>query len=134
MSDADASMLTDSFPKFATPGGASTVNDTRSSRNFTVHFWGVRGSVPTPGSDTVRYGGNTACVEVNVGGHRIIFDGGTGLRVLKQKSPFKLIFFSPTPIGIVSRVFLSLSRRLSMATTLTSMARWQRMGLRLSSA
>lgn len=51
-------------------------------REFTVQFWGVRGSIPTPGSDTVRYGGNTACVEVIVAGQRIIFDGGTGLRVL----------------------------------------------------
>jgi phosphoribosyl 1,2-cyclic phosphodiesterase len=50
--------------------------------SFTVQFWGVRGSIPTPGSDTVRYGGNTACVEVCVGGDRLIFDGGTGLRVL----------------------------------------------------
>ncbi|MGD1932704.1 MAG: MBL fold metallo-hydrolase [Leptolyngbyaceae cyanobacterium] len=53
-----------------------------SSQGFTVQFWGVRGSVPTPGADTVRYGGNTACVEVLLGQDRIIFDGGTGLRVL----------------------------------------------------
>jgi len=51
---------------------------------FTVHFWGVRGSIACPGSETVRYGGNTSCVEVRVGGHRLIFDGGTGLRVLGQ--------------------------------------------------
>lgn len=49
---------------------------------FTVQFWGVRGSIPTPGVETVRYGGNTACVEIQVGGKRLIFDGGTGLRVL----------------------------------------------------
>ncbi|MDA0268104.1 MAG: MBL fold metallo-hydrolase [Cyanobacteria bacterium] len=49
---------------------------------FTAQFWGVRGSIPTPGSDTVRYGGNTACVEVLAGNTRLIFDGGTGLRVL----------------------------------------------------
>lgn len=49
---------------------------------FLVKFWGVRGHVPTPGADTVRYGGNTACVEVNVGGQQLIFDGGTGLRAL----------------------------------------------------
>lgn len=52
------------------------------SEQFTVQFWGVRGSIPTPGSDTVRYGGNTACVEMRVGGYRLIFDGGTGLRAL----------------------------------------------------
>lgn len=51
---------------------------------FTIHFWGVRGSIACPGQNTVRYGGNTSCVEMRVGGHRLIFDGGTGLRVLGQ--------------------------------------------------
>jgi phosphoribosyl 1,2-cyclic phosphodiesterase len=49
---------------------------------FAVRFWGVRGSIAVPGPDTVRYGGNTPCVEMRVGGQRLIFDGGTGLRVL----------------------------------------------------
>jgi len=47
-----------------------------------VRFWGVRGSIPTPGADTVRYGGNTSCVEVRCGERIIILDGGTGLRGL----------------------------------------------------
>jgi phosphoribosyl 1,2-cyclic phosphodiesterase len=51
---------------------------------FTVRFWGVRGSIACPGPETVRYGGNTSCIEMKVGGHRLIFDGGTGLRVLGQ--------------------------------------------------
>jgi phosphoribosyl 1,2-cyclic phosphodiesterase len=51
---------------------------------FSIHFWGVRGSIPCPGPHTVRYGGNTPCVEMRVGGKRLIFDGGTGLRVLGQ--------------------------------------------------
>ncbi|MEB3342093.1 MBL fold metallo-hydrolase [Okeania sp.] len=51
---------------------------------FTIQFWGVRGSIACPGSETIRYGGNTPCVEMRVGGHRLIFDGGTGLRVLGQ--------------------------------------------------
>ncbi|CAD5979739.1 Ribonuclease Z [Planktothrix tepida] len=51
---------------------------------FTVHFWGVRGSIACPGSETVRYGGNTPCIEMRVGTERLIFDGGTGLRVLGQ--------------------------------------------------
>ena len=51
---------------------------------FTVHFWGVRGSIPCPGPNTVEYGGNTPCVEMRVGGSRLIFDGGTGLRLLGQ--------------------------------------------------
>ncbi len=49
------------------------------NENLSIKFWGVRGSHPTPGSDTVRYGGNTACVEINVGGHTIILDAGTGI-------------------------------------------------------
>lgn len=51
---------------------------------FKVRFWGVRGSIACPGSGTVRYGGNTSCVEMCVAGRRLIFDGGTGLRVLGQ--------------------------------------------------
>jgi phosphoribosyl 1,2-cyclic phosphodiesterase len=51
---------------------------------FRVRFWGVRGSIPSPGQSTVRYGGNTSCIEMQVGGERLIFDGGTGLRLLGQ--------------------------------------------------
>lgn len=47
-----------------------------------MRFWGVRGTVPCPGRGTVRYGGNTACVEVALGSERLILDGGTGLRNL----------------------------------------------------
>ncbi len=42
-------------------------------------FWGVRGSFPVPGAHVARYGGNTPCVEVGLGGDRIIIDAGTGL-------------------------------------------------------
>ena len=47
-----------------------------------LKFWGVRGSIPTPGSGTVQVGGNTTCVEVRVGDQLIILDAGTGLRPL----------------------------------------------------
>ena len=47
-----------------------------------VKFWGVRGSIPTPGRATVRYGGNTSCVELRSGGDIIILDAGSGLRAL----------------------------------------------------
>lgn len=54
--------------------------------NFRVEVWGVRGSIPTPGSSTVRYGGNTTCVSLEVstgtGKQRIILDAGTGIRGL----------------------------------------------------
>ena len=49
-----------------------------------VRFWGVRGSIPVPGPATVRYGGNTACVEVRAAGRIVILDAGTGLRPLGE--------------------------------------------------
>jgi phosphoribosyl 1,2-cyclic phosphodiesterase len=49
-----------------------------------VKFWGVRGSIPTPGPKTVRIGGNTSCVEIRSGYEIIILDAGTGLRALGQ--------------------------------------------------
>jgi phosphoribosyl 1,2-cyclic phosphodiesterase/CheY-like chemotaxis protein len=50
--------------------------------SLTVRFWGVRGSIPTPGAATLHYGGNTACVEVRADGQLIILDAGTGIREL----------------------------------------------------
>jgi phosphoribosyl 1,2-cyclic phosphodiesterase len=48
-----------------------------------LKFWGTRGSIPTPGKETVRYGGNTPCVEVRWGRNNlVIFDAGTGIRSL----------------------------------------------------
>lgn len=52
------------------------------NEDFWVRFWGVRGTVPCPGPDTLRYGGNTACLEVMCGDRRLIFDAGTGIRGL----------------------------------------------------
>ncbi len=46
---------------------------------FFVRFWGVRGSYPTPGAHTVRHGGNTSCLEIQAGGHTLIFDAGSGI-------------------------------------------------------
>ncbi|MBI4541494.1 MAG: MBL fold metallo-hydrolase [Gemmatimonadetes bacterium] len=51
--------------------------------SVTVTFWGTRGTVPTPGAGTTRYGGNTACVEVrDKSGNLLILDAGTGIRGL----------------------------------------------------
>ncbi len=50
-----------------------------------IRFWGVRGSLPTPGPDTARYGGNTTCIQViRDSGPSIIIDCGTGIRVLSE--------------------------------------------------
>lgn len=55
-----------------------------SDERFTVRYWGVRGSIPAPGAATVRYGGNTSCVEVRCGQRLLIIDAGTGLRPLGE--------------------------------------------------
>ncbi|CAN5204318.1 hypothetical protein BH23VER1_BH23VER1_24610 [soil metagenome] len=62
----------------AAPTGADHAGPT------TIRFWGVRGSIPSPGESTRRYGGNTTCVEVRAGGRIIILDAGSGIRKLGQ--------------------------------------------------
>src|SRR5437667_57477 len=56
---------------------------------YTVTFWGTRGSIPTPGAHTARYGGNTPCVAVEgtpAGeGQLVILDAGTGIRALGRE-------------------------------------------------
>jgi len=52
---------------------------------FLVKLRGVRGGYPMPGPTTVKYGGNTTCIEVRVGGHLIIVDAGTGIIALGQE-------------------------------------------------
>ena len=55
----------------------------QSRRAMQVRFWGTRGSIPAPGPDTVRYGGNTPCITVSTGENPpLIFDAGTGIRSL----------------------------------------------------
>ncbi len=60
-----------------------------------IKFWGVRGSIPCPGPETVKYGGNTSCLQVLGGQEIIILDAGTGLRKLglelsAQKRPLRI--------------------------------------------
>jgi phosphoribosyl 1,2-cyclic phosphodiesterase len=56
---------------------------TLENEGMKVKFWGVRGSIPTPGPDTVKYGGNTTCIEVRLNDGRIIIVGaGSGIRGL----------------------------------------------------
>jgi phosphoribosyl 1,2-cyclic phosphodiesterase len=57
----------------------AAVRAARMWHRMKVRFWGVRGSLPTPGRKTLRYGGNTSCVEVRLGERRIMLDAGTGL-------------------------------------------------------
>jgi phosphoribosyl 1,2-cyclic phosphodiesterase len=56
---------------------------------YRITFWGTRGSIPTPGPGTARYGGNTPCVAVQGsdggGAHLVILDAGTGIRLLGRE-------------------------------------------------
>lgn len=66
---------------------------------FQARFWGVRGGIPTPNRNTLRFGGNTPCLEVRCGDHLLIFDAGTGIRqlgiALMEDGPLDAdIFFS----------------------------------------
>ncbi len=67
-----------------------------------ITFWGTRGSIPVCGPEYVRYGGETACVEVrNDKGGRIILDAGTGIRrlgasLLKEQALQADLFFTHT--------------------------------------
>jgi len=50
-----------------------------------VKFWGVRGSLATPGEEYIEFGGNTSCVEMTCGDRRLIFDAGTGIRAVGDR-------------------------------------------------
>ena len=68
-------------------------------KKFSVKFWGTRGSIVAPGPESLKYGGNTACVEIRCGSELIIIDAGTGIRSLGTEllkdSPIKAsILFS----------------------------------------
>ena len=56
------------------------VKSVMSDEVFRVKFWGTRGSVAVSGPEFKRYGGNTACIEVQCGNRRLIFDSGSGIR------------------------------------------------------
>lgn len=66
-----------------------------------VRFWGTRGSIPTPGHATKRYGGNTSCVEIRIDDTLFICDGGTGLRELG------LQLLGRGKSGVVAHMFFS---------------------------
>lgn len=75
-----------------------------SKDSFVVKFRGVRGSHPTPDKRYLGFGGNTACVEVNVGGHLIILDAGTGIiavgdELIKEHIASADNLFERTPIN-----------------------------------
>jgi phosphoribosyl 1,2-cyclic phosphodiesterase len=69
--------------------------------NFSLRFWGVRGSYAVSHRGALKYGGNTSCVELVAGKHRIIFDAGTGIIGLGKE----LLKQNPGPLSL--NLFLS---------------------------
>lgn len=75
--------------------------------SFKVKFWGVRGSIPTPSPKHMRYGGNTSCIELGIGGQRVILDAGTGIRNLghwlqRKESQRTHLLFSHTHLDHIT--------------------------------
>ena len=70
---------------------------TDAADRFSVTFWGTRGSIACPGAGTVRYGGNTTCLEIRCGSDIVVIDGGTGMRPLG----YKLLDERPARIDIL---------------------------------
>ena len=67
---------------------------------FSVRFWGVRGSMPCPGPETVAYGGNTSCLEIRAGKRLLIVDLGTGIRPLGDRLMSKDYWDGPVEADI----------------------------------
>lgn len=67
-----------------TPTSESTYKEESHPLSAYLKLWGTRGSNPVSGSEYIRFGGNTACLEVRYGEDLIIFDAGTGIRPLGE--------------------------------------------------
>jgi phosphoribosyl 1,2-cyclic phosphodiesterase len=83
----EALRKTTSMPTEMKPAAATAAEPNpkpASGQTTVVKFWGVRGSIPTPGQSTVFFGGNTSCVEVRADGEIIILDAGSGIRPLGE--------------------------------------------------
>ncbi len=72
-----------------------------------VKFWGVHGSLPRPGPTTLKYGGNTPCVEVRSRTSLIIFDAGSGIRDLGDDLVKRAGDSQSSPVNITGHIFFS---------------------------
>ena len=88
--------------------------------DFLIRFWGVRGSIATPGLATVRYGGNTSSIEVGCGASLLLLDGGTGMRALGNQllaeAPLEADLFFSTHTSTTSADCPSSNRSSSHST------------------
>lgn len=73
------------------------------NHDMTIQFWGVRGNLPVPGKETLRYGGNTNCVTLHVANQWFIFDAGSGIKKFSEflgdtrQKPFSAHLFISHP-------------------------------------
>jgi phosphoribosyl 1,2-cyclic phosphodiesterase len=72
-----------------------------------IKFWGVHGSLPRPGATTLKFGGNTPCVEVRSGGTLVILDAGSGIRELGEDISRKQEQGTMPKQGIKGHIFFS---------------------------
>jgi phosphoribosyl 1,2-cyclic phosphodiesterase len=89
-------MNTARSPEFIS--GGTLPGESRARAPVSIRFWGVRGSIPTPGAATLKYGGNTSCIEIRAGDQIIILDAGTGLRLLGKALSAE---FGDTPLDLL---------------------------------
>lgn len=75
-------ILDEDLHKVESPTQDESAAKNSESGSTKLRFWGVRGSLPTPGPTTVHYGGNTSCVEIRADEEIIVLDAGTGIRAL----------------------------------------------------
>lgn len=64
---------------------SSRIDPPKKKAAMTIRFWGVRGGIASPSDETIRFGGNTACVEIRAGEHTFVLDCGTGARELGRE-------------------------------------------------
>lgn len=73
-------------PRHPSPARPTTDSPAAPPAALRATCWGTRGSIPSPGPATARFGGNTSCLEVRTGDdHCLVFDAGTGIRVLGRR-------------------------------------------------
>ena len=78
--------------------GTSLEDPSEQDTAVRLRCWGTRGSIPSPGPATAGYGGNTPCIEIRARGRRLIFDAGSGIRLLglelmEEGGPFEATIF-----------------------------------------
>src|SRR5919109_5205957 len=89
-----AGVLLCEAPEYTRAGELKYHRSVEQEGGMRLRFWGTRGSIAKPGPATVRYGGNTSCVEVRAEDTLIVLDCGTGAHELGQQ----LVAANPEPM------------------------------------